>query len=300
MPPVHIAAAVLCTVIWGANFIAAKFGLADFPPLLFTGLRFLMASAPFMLFVKPPDVNWRWVVAIGFFMGVAQFSLLFTGMKLGMPPGLSSAMMQTQPFFTMIFAIPTLHEKPRWQNLIGLALAFAGVLVIAGHLDGIPLIPFMLVIAAAACWAASNVCTRHAKASDANQLIVWASAVAPIPVFLLSWAQEGSTAIETGLMHATWLSWAGVAFTAFIATNVAYGLWSYLLKRYPAATVAPYSLLVPLWGVTLAKAVFGEPLSTSRWIGIALVVAGVAANSWPSRKIARASPPTSSRRPTPY
>lgn len=285
MPPLHIAAAILCTIIWGLNFVAAKFGLDDFPPLLFTALRFAFASLPFLPFTKFPDVNWRWVVAIGFFMGIGQFGLLFAGMALGMPPGLSSTMMQTQPFFTILFAIPFLGEKPRWQNVLGIALAFAGVLVTAGHLDGIPLIPFLMVIAAAACWAASNVCTRRAGASDAWRLVVWISAVSPLPMLGLSWALEGGGRIESSILNAGWLAWGAVCFTAFIATNVAYGLWSYLFKRYRAATVAPYSLLVPIWGIATAYLAVGEKLTTAKWIGVALVVAGVAANSWPSRKV---------------
>jgi O-acetylserine/cysteine efflux transporter len=290
VPPLHIAAAVLCTIIWGLNFVAAKFALDDFPPLLFTALRFAFASVPFLIFVKPPDVNWRWVVAIGLFMGVGQFGLLFTGMALGMPPGLSSTMMQTQPFFTILFAIPFLGEKPRWQNVAGIALAFAGVLVTAGNLGGIPLIPFLMVIAAAACWAASNVCTRRAGASDALRLIVWVSAISPLPMLALSWAMEGSTRIETSVAHASTLGWGAVAFTAFVATNIAYGLWSYLFKRYPAATVAPFSLLVPIWGIAAAYVAVGEKLTLGKWIGVALVVAGVAANSWPSRRVQAVAP----------
>ena len=288
MPPLHIAAAVLCTVIWGLNFIAAKFGLADFPPFLFTALRFALASVPFLAFTRPPDIPWRWTIIIGLFLGVGQFGMLFLGMTLGMPPGLSSTMMQTQPFFTMIFAAIFLAERPRWQNLAGLALAFAGVLVIAGHLGDVALLPFMMVIGAAAFWAATNVATRHARASDAWQLIVWVSAVAPLPMLALSWLFEGGARIEESFVNVTWLALGGLAFVAFAATNVAYGLWSWLLKRYPAATVAPYSLLVPIWGIGSAMLVFGEPVSHAKWIGIVLIVAGVAANSWPSRRKATA------------
>ncbi len=244
-----------------------------------------MASLPFLLFVKPPDSDWRWVVAIGFFLGIAQFGLLFTGMALGMPPGLSSTMMQTQPFFTMLFAIPVLHERPRWQNLAGLALAFVGVLVIAGHLDGVPLIPFLLVIAAAACWAASNVCTRRAKASNAMELIVWASAVAPLPMLALSWAVEGERA-DRNRRRPRDLDGLGLGrlrspSSRPISPMGCGAICSNAIRPRPWRPI-------PCWCRSGAspwpRSIFDEPLNTAKWIGVGLVVAGVAANSWPSRK----------------
>ncbi|HEY1722332.1 MAG TPA: EamA family transporter [Magnetospirillaceae bacterium] len=289
MPPLHAALAVLCTIIWGLNFAAAKFGLAVFPPFLFTGLRFAVASVPFLIFTRPPDIPWRWTILVGLMLGVGQFGLLFTGMTLGMPPGLSSTMMQTQPFFTMAFAAIFLAERPRWQNLAGLLLAFAGVLVIAGNLDDVPLLPFVLVIGAAAFWAATNVATRYARASDAWQFIVWVSAISPLPMFALSWIFEGQARIVSSFANVTWTAIGGLLFVAWVATNGAYGWWSWLLKRYPAATVAPYSLLVPIWGISAAMVLFDEPVSRMKWIGIALIVAGVAANSWPRRKVAASS-----------
>src|SRR5271170_4340091 len=115
MPPLHIALAVLCMLIWGVTFIAIKLGLDHFPPLTFAALRFALASLPFLPFYRSPGVAWRWIIGIGLFLGVGQFGLLFIGMKLGMPPGLTSAVVQTQAFFTVLFAIAFLKERPRWQ-----------------------------------------------------------------------------------------------------------------------------------------------------------------------------------------
>ena len=291
MPPIRIALVVLCTMIWGFNFVAIKIGLQSFPPLLFTAMRFALASLPFLLFVKPPDIRWPWVIAIGLFLGVLQFGFLFTGMALGMPPGLSSTMMQTQVFFTVILAVLLLGEKPRWQNLAGMALAFAGVLVIVGHLDEVPLMPFLMVIAGAASWAVSNILTRRAGASDAFRLIVRVSAVPPLPLLALSWAFEGQARMTAGFGTVDWFGIASLAFVAFAATNIAFGLWSWLLKRHPAATVAPFALLVPLWGVSSSMLIFGEQPGLAKAIGSALIVAGVAANSWPAKRLRAIAPP---------
>ncbi len=158
-----------------------KWGVEAFPPLTFAALRFAFASLPFLLIYRSPGVAWKWIIGIGLFLGVGQFGLLFTGMKLGMPPGLTSAVVQTHAFFTVLFAIVFLKERPRWQNIAGLALAFVGVAVIAGNLGAVPLLPFLCVIGGAACWGVSNILTRQAGADDALRLIVWASLGAADP-----------------------------------------------------------------------------------------------------------------------
>ena len=286
MPLMHIALAVLTMFVWGVTFIFIKLGLDAFPPFTFAALRFALASLPFLLIYRSPGVAWKWIIGIGLFLGVGQFGLLFMGMKAGMPPGLTSAVVQTQAFFTVLFAILFLKEKPRWQNVAGLVLAFAGVLVIAGHLGQVPLVPFLLVIAGAACWAVSNILTRQAGATDPLRLIVWSSLVSPLPLLALSWATEGADRIAYGFEHATWVAWASVAVVAFGATNLAFGLWSFLLRHHRAAVVAPYALLVPLFGMSSSVVAFHEELSPAKLAGAALIVAGIAANSWPGRKAA--------------
>jgi len=74
-----------------------------------------------------------------------------------------------------------------------------------------------------------------------------------------------------------------VAFVAFAATNLAFGLWSMLLQRYRAAVVAPFALLVPMFGMASSALFLGERFDTARLLGAGLIVAGVAASSWPRR-----------------
>ncbi|HEY1722331.1 MAG TPA: EamA family transporter [Magnetospirillaceae bacterium] len=285
MPPFHIFLAVLVTLVWGGTFVFIKWGLDAFPPLTFAALRFACASLPFLLiYPSRGGVKWKWIIGIGLFLGVGQFGLLFTGMKLGMPPGLTSAVVQTHAFFTVLFAILFLKERPSWQNFTGLALAFAGVVVIAGNLGAVPLLPFLCVIGGAACWGVSNILTRQSGADNALRLIVWASLVPPIPLMLLSWATEGSDAIAHGFEHVTWLAIVSVAVVSFGATNLAFGMWSFLLRKHRAAVVAPYALLVPLFGISTSMVILRESISTTKWIGCGLIVAGVAANSWPAHK----------------
>ena len=271
-------------MIWGLNFVVIKWGLADFPPLLFAALRFALASLPFLPFVRPPRTHWGWVVGVGLLLGVGQFGFLYSGMNFGMPAGLSSAVLQTQVFFTVIMAVAFIGERPRWQNLVGMTLAFVGVAVIAGHLGAVPWIPFLMVICGAACWAVSNVLTRRAASPDAFSLIVWASLAAPLPLLALSWALEGQARIESAITGPSWWGLGSLAYIAFLSTNLAYGTWSLLLRKHPAASVAPFALMVPFWGIGSSALLLGERLDTAKLIGAGLIVFGLAANAWPARK----------------
>ncbi|OIQ97864.1 putative amino-acid metabolite efflux pump [mine drainage metagenome] len=279
----HIALAVLTTAIWGSNFVAIKIGLAGFPPFLFTALRFGLSALPFLLIYRHPGTAWKWVIGMGLALGVGQFGLLFWAMQLGMPAGLSSAVLQTQVFFTLLFSL-LLGERPNRRQLAGMSLAFCGVLVIAGDLAGGSLPAFLMLIAAAACWAFANILTRLARAPNALRLMTWVSVVPVLPMLLLSWAVEGRARIEASLSHIGWHSLAALAYVSFGATLVGYGLWSHLLKLYPARIVAPYSLLVPLFGLSTAALMLHENPGPQKLAGAALIILGVAANSWPQRK----------------
>lgn len=284
MPLPHILLAVLVALVWGCNFVAIRFGLDHYPPLLLSVLRFATASLPFLPFIGGPGVGWRWVLAIGFVLGVVYFALMFIGMDLGMPAGLTSAVMQTQAFFTMGFAALVLKERPDGRNLLGSAVAFLGVLLIAGDIGGGTLFAFVLIIASAACWGYANVLTRQAKAPDAFRLMVWMSAVPPLPLLALSLLVEGKDRVAGALMDVSLEGVGAVLYVAFGATILGFSLWSYLLKQHPASTVAPFSLLVPVFGLSSSALILGERPRLWQLAGVGLILVGLVVNSWPRRR----------------
>ena len=96
--------ALLVVIVWGANFTVIKLGLAGLPPMLLVALRYTFAAVPAIFFVKRPDISWKYILAYGMAVGVGQFSCLFYAMNIGMPAGTSSVILQSQVFFTLIFA----------------------------------------------------------------------------------------------------------------------------------------------------------------------------------------------------
>lgn len=280
MNPRHAGLAVLITTIWGVNFVVIKVGLDEFPPLLFSSLRFLVAAVPALWFVGPPRVAWKWVVAVAFALGVAKFGLLFLGMGLGMPAGLSSLVLQSQVFFTVVFAAVLLRERPRPVQLAGMAVAAVGIVLIAiDYGVSSPLTALLLVILAAVAWGLSNVATRRARPPDPLSFNVWVCAVAVLPLLGLSLVFEGPSAAVTALGDLSWTGVGALLFIAWISTLFGFSAWSFLLKEHDASTVVPFALLVPVAGMFSGWLFLDEHISPVRLAAAALVITGMAATT---------------------
>ncbi|KND39142.1 EamA family transporter [Streptomyces acidiscabies] len=290
MRPAHLLLAVLVAAIWGVNFTVIEIGLDHFPPLLFSALRFLVAALPAVFFVGRPKVAWKWIVGVGLSLGVAKFGFVFVGMDAGMPAGLSSLVLQIQAVFTALIAFAVLGERLTRIRVLGMAVAFAGIGVAAVD-EGTagPLGAFALVVAGAACWGVSNVLTRKAAPPDALNFMVWVSTVPVLPLLALSLLTEGPRR-DLDALRSLDLAGAGtVLFVAWVSTVLGFGAWGWLLRRHPASTVAPFSLLVPVFGMSSAALFLGEPVSPLRWCAAVLLVGGVALTSLvPGRKVVEA------------
>ncbi|WP_441251690.1 EamA family transporter [Kitasatospora sp. McL0602] len=286
MSPRHIALAVLIAAVWGLNFVVIHVGLENFPPLLFCALRFTVVAVPAVFFVGRPRVAWRWVLLVGCTLGVVKFGLLFLGMHAGMPAGLSSLVLQSQAIFTALFATLMLRERPGGQRIAGLAIAFGGI-CLAAFARGTsgPIGAFALVIVSAAFWGLSNVLTRKASPPDALRWMVWVSVVPPLPLLALSLLVEGPSADLHALAGITASGIGAIAFVGLGATLFGFVAWSFLLRTYDASAVAPFSLLVPVFGMSSSWLLLGERITSSAGAAAALVIAGIGLTALPRLRL---------------
>ena len=277
-----VALLLVVVVVWGLNFAAMKVAVAGMPPLMLGCLRFILAAFPAVLFFRRPAVPWRWLVLYGMTISFGQFAFLFSAIHVGMPSGLASLVLQSQVFFTMLFAAVWLKERWHIHQLAGLVLAACGLALIgSAHGLQMPLIGFSLTVAAASMWATGNIVTRalgRFGPMDQQAFVVWACLVPALPFALLSYFMEGPQAIVIALQDFQWLSFAALAYLAWAATLFGYGAWTRMLSRYPANRVAPFSLLVPLVGLTTGWLVFGEAMQPVHFVGGALLMAGLLLN----------------------
>ncbi|MDB5908673.1 MAG: eamA-like transporter family protein [Massilia sp.] len=270
--------------IWGVNFVVIKIGLQDLPPILFTSLRFLFAALPLIFFVKRPRTAIGLVLAYGMFQFALQFTLLFTGIKLGLPAGLASLVIQLQAFFTIGLAVLMLGERPRTVQLLGALVAMGGMGLVGIHLQGkATLIGLLLVVLAGVCWALANIVTKKMGQVNALSLVVWGSLVATPPLLLASWIVEGGAAWQLAATSFSLKSLLTVLFQSYPNTILGFGIWSMLMRKYPAATIAPFTLLVPVAGMLSAAMVLGEPLEWWKIAAGVLVLSGLALNQFGGR-----------------
>lgn len=283
MPPSHLAAALLVVLIWGVNFVVIKLGLRELPPILLAALRFLLAAVPAVFLIARPKVPFGRIALYGLVMFSVQFGLLFAGMHLGMPAGLASLALQVHVFFTIALAAAVAGERPTAAQLLGALLAFAGIGVIASQSAGeATALGLVLVLLAAASWGVGNLLSKRIGQVDPLALVVWGSLVAFGPLLALSLVLEGPQHLLR-LPHLSLTALGSVAYLVYPTTLLGFGIWSWLLRRHPAATVAPFTLLVPVVGFTSATLLLGEALQRWKLLAAALVVAGLAVNLFGAR-----------------
>ncbi|MDR6357546.1 O-acetylserine/cysteine efflux transporter [Pseudomonas psychrotolerans] len=200
------------------------------------------------------------------------------------PAGLASLVLQAQAFFTLAFAASLLGEKVRRASLVGLLVAALGLLLIGSeHGVSMTLAGFLLTLAAAAMWGLGNIVTKKIGKVDMLGLVVWGSLIPPIPFFILSWLLEGPERMATALSSLSGNSLFAIVYLAFIATLLGYGIWSRLLSRYPAGQVAPFSLLVPVVGLSSAAILLGERMTIQQELGGLAVMLGLLINVFGGR-----------------
>ena len=290
MSPRDILIAFAIVLVWGANFVALKWSVAEIPPFMLTGLRYLFAALPAVFFIRRPQVPWRFMILYATFVGILQFSFAFTALKLGLPAGLSSLLIQVQVFFTFGLAVWLLGERPGVLQIVGGLVAFAGIGVIAlERLEPTALLPLVLMLASAFFWGVSNIITKKAGKVDMLALVIWSSLIPPIPMFLLSLVFEGPGAFPQALGDLTLRGGFSVLFTAYLSTVFGYGLWAILLGKYPANVVAPFTLLVPIFGIGFSLVLLGETISGIEVLGSVLVFAGLLVNVFGPRLLRRAT-----------
>lgn len=280
VPIRHVLLAMGVAVVWGINFLAIHASLAQFPPLLLVALRFALLAIPTILFVPRPAVPLRWLIGYGLGFGTLQFIGLYLGMAAGYPTGLASLVLQSSAPFTVLLGALLLGEKVSRRSAIGVSVAVAGLILVGvSRGSGGAWGPFLLVVLGGLGWALGNLAARKAAAPNPLHLTLWMAVIPPLPMLALSLIFEGPQRITESLLTAAAPSaipaWIGLAYTVLIGTVAGSGVWVWLMSRHPAGRVAPFSMLVPVTGLTTAWLVLGETPRPLELLGGIAVVGGV-------------------------
>ncbi len=283
--------AALVQLLWGLNFVAAKVGVESVPPLLFTALRFVLAASILLPFVpRPRGRQWRGVLALSVVFGTAHFGLLFSGLKQ-VDAATAAVVIQTGPPFSALLGVLLFRETIGWRRILGLVLAFSGIVVVAGEPQVVSLVPILLLLAGAFTWALGNVVAKTSGDLPVLALTGWMALFAIPQLALLSWLLEDGHG--AAIAAAPWQSWAGLVYTAIGASVVAHSLWYALMRRHPMSVVAPWGLLAPVLGIAAGILVLGETATWQKLLGGAITLTGVAIIQIRSARRGRAVGPVS-------
>lgn len=289
----HRLLAICVAVMWGLNFLAIHASLEQFPPFLCVALRWTLLAIPAILFVPRPKVPLRWLIGYGVGFGILQFVFLYWAMAAGMPTGLASLVLQSSAPFTVLLGALLLRERLAPIAIVGALIAVGGLALIGSQrAGGATWWPFLLTVFGGFGWALGNLASRQAKPRNALHLTMWMSVVPPLPMFALSYVVEGPAAIgeslRTALRPEAVPALLGLAYTCIVATAIAGGIWTWLMRRHPASRVAPFSMLVPVTGLTTAWLALGEQPSLVELVGGAVIIGGVLLGSLTPRRPAAA------------
>jgi O-acetylserine/cysteine efflux transporter len=265
---------VTVALVWGMGLVFAKAAIAHFPPILLMALRFSVTALALVWFTRPPRGHFVALFWITLISAAIQYSLTFTGLK-GLDASVTALVVQLEvPFLTLIGAL-ALGEKTTWRKWVGIAMAFVGVAWISGEPQvATAWVSVLMVVAGTFTWAVGQAMIRRLENIDGLTITAWVAVMATPQLYFMSWLFEDGQ-IEA-LKTAAPVVWLAAVYLGLIMTALGYGLWYSLVRRNPVSLVAPFLLLLPVFGVIGGVVFLGESLTGNALTGGAIVLAGVA------------------------
>lgn len=273
MPLRHIGLILAISLFWGINFVVAKYALLEMSPLLLTTLRFMIVSVILFPFVKFHKDQLPLLLCVGLAAGAFNFGFFFLGLQYASASA-AAVFVQLNAPFAVILSVLFLGEHLSRHNIIGLVLAFGGVMVLSFD-PGIFAFKFglMFVTLCAVFVAVSNVLMKKLEGVGVLDLQCHVALIS-FPVLAL-----GSLILENGQVEAmktaSWVPWAAVLFMVFGANIIGHGGVYYLLQRYEVSRISTMLLLAPCIGVLSGVALLGEPMSVRIAIGALITLGGI-------------------------
>ncbi len=264
---------VIVALTWGMGIVFAKAAIDYFPPMLLMAIRSAITALILVWFVPIPRGElWTifWIAAVS---GTAQFSLTLTGLK-HIDASSAALLGQLEVPFLVLLGVIILKERVAARNYLGIVLAAAGALFLAGEprFEGSWLY-LGLVIAGAVAWAVGQLIVKFLKHTDGITIAAWVAVFSTPQLFLVSGIFE--TDQVQAIRSAGWIVWTAVIYLSLGMTVIGYGIWYTLVRQHEVRKVAPFLLLMPVFSVLGSLTFLGETLTVGIVVGGAMIIAGV-------------------------
>lgn len=266
--------ALTVPLVWGMGFVFAKGAIEHFPPILLMCLRFTLTALVLVWFTAIPRGNLLRLCGVAVVACAIQYSLTFTGLK-GLQAGIASLIVQLEvPFLVMLGAV-FLGERPGRRKWLGIAIAFAGVGLMAHQGDfGADVVSVLMVVGGAFTWAVGQVMIRALKDIAGLQVTAWTAVFAAPQLLVMSLVFESGQ--SEALQAAGPVVWGAVLYLGLVMTGFGYFLWNSLIRKHDVGRVAPFLLLLPVFSVLGGILFLGETPDPARLWGGLVILFGVA------------------------
>ena len=275
MPIRDIFLALLVPIIFGFGFVIAKPAMDQLPPILLNGLRWSLTGIIMCWFFPFPKKLFKSLLVISFLGSTLQYSLTFSGLNI-VDATSATLLIQSEIPFGILIAFIILKEKPSMKNLIGLLIAFTGIVILTGspNLEN-KLFGVLLLLSGAFLWAYAQVIAKPVSEKIGGlALTAYIGVFAGPSSIALSYFIEGNT--YQYITNADLKTWLIVLYLGLIMNCLAYSIWYFVLSKHPVNYVMPVMLLFPVTGLVTAIFILGETPSTYAYIGGFIIISGVA------------------------
>lgn len=276
--------AVLITFIWGINFSVIKIGLSSLDPFMLSGLRFLLCAIPLVFFIKKPNISMKYIVSYGLIFGVGLWGMVTLGIYFGVTAGVASLVLQMSAFFTVLMGVLLLNEPIDISKKISFLIALIGLALIISVTEGsVTLIGLLLIVFAALAWSIANIIIKKAKVKEVFSFLIWSSLFSPIPLFILAYLTQGSVVFYNFFDLLDEKAIFSILFQVYPTTLIGYWVWNTLLSKYHASSVAPLSLLVPIFGLLGSFIIFQESIGLIKILACVFIILALVINTFGSK-----------------
>ena len=270
----HLWQLVAINAIWGFNIVAVKLSADRFPPVFLSFLRFLIVGLVVWPWLKIRRGEMRWLLTAATCSGGLQFALMYSGVALS--GNMSSVAIAAQlgvPFATLL-SIGFLGERIHWRRWLGIGMSFIGV----GLIGFSPEVfhswaGLLLIVVAAFIGAVGLVAIKRVHELEPLELQAWlAWGSVPLLLPLSLFLEDGQL---QSLRTAGAIGWSALVYSAGLASLVAHTAYFGLIRRYPVTSVAPVTVLTPLFSVLFSVLLLGDVLDWRMIFGGLLTLTGI-------------------------
>lgn len=262
--------------LWGLNFSVIKLGVINLNPLILTALRFIFAVFPLIFFIKRPKVQWRYLIAYGLSFGVGVWGLTTLSIGAGLSSGMASLLLNMSIVSGLLIGKYFFNEFITPNKLFGAGLALLGlILIIVANGGSITINGLLLVLLASICWSMNGLIIKRANTQAIFAFNIWGMLFAPLPLLLLAVSFYGSETIINFPEQINQDVLFSVLFQAYPTTLLGYWFWNKMIVKYSISSVAPMSLLVPVFGLLGGYLFYDESLGVYQVVATLFILSGL-------------------------